>query len=266
MKTEEKMLDVRNLTLSYGDRTVVDHVSFDMEEGEILGLIGESGSGKSSILNSLIGTLGSSGHILDGQICFEKKPLLKDINKRKCYTSLLREIRGREVTLISQYPDLALDPVFTVGNQMTETMRVMKKISRAAAKKEACAILEELGFADPERIWESYPLELSGGMCQRVAIAMALANHVKLILADEPTSALDVTIQAQVVKTLEMVCRTHRVAVLLVSHNIGVVANLADRIGVLYHGELVELGKRDQVIYAPQHAYTKHLIASLPRL
>lgn len=260
------MLDVKNLTLSYGNRTVVDHVSFHMEAGEILGLIGESGSGKSSILNSLMGMPGKSGHITDGQIFFEKKPLLTEKKGEKRYTSLLRELRGREVAMISQYPDLALDPVFTVGNQMTEAMRAVQKISRASAAEQSCAILKELGFEDPGRIRASYPSELSGGMCQRIAIAMALANHVKLILADEPTSALDVPIQAQVVKTLRMIREKHGVAILLVSHNIGVVANLADRIGVLYQGKLVEYGARDRVIGSPRHEYTARLLAAVPTL
>jgi len=234
----DKLLSVKDLTISYEDKTVVKNVSFDLHRGEILSIIGKSGSGKSTILNSINGMLGNNAKIQNGTISLSENTLFEN----GAYTPFLKKYLGRELATISQYPDKSLDPLFKIGNQITEVMRVCEKISKADAKKKGLELLSRLHMSDPERVWNSYPHELSGGMCQRVAVAMALANKAELLLADEPTSAIDVTSQAEFIKLLKEVVEENNLAVLLVTHNMQVAKTLSDRIATLKDGHFVELG------------------------
>lgn len=228
------MLEIHDLSVSYNKIPTVEDISFTVGEGEIVSIIGKSGSGKSTILNAVSGLLGRNGTIRSGTIRFDGKVLYENGK----YTPLLRQVRGRQLATITQQPDKSLDPVFTIGNQMTEVMRVNEKISREDARRKGYELLEQLKFSDPERVWRSYPFELSGGMCQRVAIAMALANRATLLLADEPTSALDVTIQAELAKQLREISEEHNMAILLVTHNMDLAKILSHRVGVLQDGHM----------------------------
>ena len=228
------MLTIQNLSVSYNKVPTVKDVSFTVEDGEIFSIIGKSGCGKSTILNAVCGMLGRNGEITSGAISFLGQPLFE--NGR--YTPLLKRVRGKQLAYISQHPAQSLDPVFRIGNQMTEAMRVMENCSAAEAHEKGCALLESLRFDDPERVWRAYPHELSGGMCQRVAIAMALANRASLLLADEPTSALDVTIQAQLIDQLREISQENKLSILLVTHNLEVGYALSGRIGEIENGVL----------------------------
>lgn len=250
------MLEVRDLSIRYEDNATVKDVSFTVADGEIYSIIGPSGSGKSTILNAVSGMLGRNGTITSGTIRLSGQDLFRD----GAYTPYLKQVLGRQLATITQHPDRSFDPLFTIGDQMTEVMRVNEKISRKDAKKKGTALLERLYFSDPERVWDSYPHQLSGGMCQRVAVAMALSNRATLLLADEPTSALDVTVQAQVIRQMMELRESTGTAIVLVTHNIGVAAYLSDRIGVMQHGKLVELGRTRDVIEHPCHEYTRGLL------
>ena len=236
------MLDIRDLSVAYDENPTVSNVSFSVADGEIFCIIGKSGSGKSSILNAITGMLGRNGSVTSGCIKLNNKVIFENGK----YTAGLREVRGKELAVITQQPDKSLDPVFTIGNQMIEIMRVAGKISKEGAWEKGRKLFEQLMFNDPERIWRSYPHELSGGMCQRVAVAMALANKASLLLADEPTSALDVTVQAELVKLLYKVSRENDLSILLVTHNMDVARVLSNRIGLLEDGALnIAEGKND---------------------
>lgn len=231
------MLEIKNLSVEYEKRIVVSDASLTVAPGEIYCITGRSGSGKSTILNAVNGTLGASGRITGGSITVSGEVLCQGGK----YTPALRRMQGRQLAWISQYPDRSFDPLFPIGKQMREVMLVSRRISRAQAKEEACKRFEELHLTDSERVWNSYPHELSGGMCQRVAIAMALANQAEYLLADEPTSALDVTSQADLVKLLKEVAHTEHLGILLVTHNMDVAHALSDRIGILKDGHLMEV-------------------------
>ena len=231
------MLKIQNLSVEYERRGVVKDVSLTLSPGEIYCITGRSGSGKSTILNAVNGTLGASGRITGGRISLSGEVLCEGGK----YTPAIRRMQGRQLAWISQYPDRSFDPLFPIGRQMREVMLISRRISKAEAKEEGCRLFEKLHLADSERVWNSYPHELSGGMCQRVAIAMALANRAELLLADEPTSALDVTIQAELVKLLKEVAKNDQLGILLVTHNMDVAHALSDRIGVLKDGKLMEV-------------------------
>ena len=239
------MLEVRDLSIRYEDNATVKDVSFTVADGEIYSIIGPSGSGKSTILNAVSGMLGRNGTITSGTIRLSGQDLFRD----GAYTPYLKQVLGRQLATITQHPDRSFDPLFTIGDQMTEVMRVNEKISRKDAKKKGTALLERLYFSDPERVWDSYPHQLSGGMCQRVAVAMALSNKATLLLADEPTSALDVTSQAEFIRQLREVVDTDGLSVLLVTHNMAVAKALADRVGVLQDGGLEE-SRGDRFAYS----------------
>lgn len=255
------MLEVRDLSIRYEDNATVKDVSFTVADGEIYSIIGPSGSGKSTILNAISGMLGRNGTITSGTTRLSGQDLFRD----GAYTPYLKQVLGRQLATITQHPDRSFDPLFTIGDQMTEVMRVNEKISRKDAKKKGTALLERLYFSDPERVWDSYPHQLSGGMCQRVAVAMALSNKATLLLADEPTSALDVTSQQQVMALLSRMRDERGRTIVIVSHNIAATAQIADRIGVMRAGEIVEAGPCDQVVHDPRHPYTRALIAAIPR-
>ena len=254
------MLEINNLSISYNQKKVVKNITLSMKASEIVGIVGESGSGKSTLINSILGILGKGGQVTGGEILFQGESLLHLSPKE------MGALRGSEISLISQYPEQSMDPVFPIGNQMIECMRYHRKITKGKAIETAVTLFGELGFQNPEKLLSLYPFELSGGMSQRVSIAMALSNHAKLLLADEPTSALDVTIQAQVVDLMMNMKEKYKMAVLIVSHNIGVIAKMADKIGVMYQGELVEFGNKDDILRRPVHDYTKMLLDAIPKL
>ncbi|MDO4522832.1 MAG: ABC transporter ATP-binding protein [Eubacteriales bacterium] len=254
------MLEIQHLCISYGAIQTVKDVSFTVNSGQIVGIVGESGSGKSTTIRSILGILPGKGKVTSGNILFDQQNLTQFTGKE------WSGIRGKEISMIFQHPSESMDPVLRIGDQFYESMRAVQKIDRPTAMKHAKELLNDLQLTDIERILKSYPFELSGGMCQRVAIAMAMANGTRLLLADEPTSALDVTVQAQTIKVLLGLRKKYGTAILLVTHNMGVVANMADMVGVMYHGKLVEWGTREQVLHHPTHEYTRRLIKAIPKM
>jgi len=255
----EQILRLEGLDVSYGGVRAVQGVTLDVAPGEIVGLVGESGSGKSSVLRAIAGLLGRSGKISAGQVLFSGRDLAQMPAKQ------VAALRGSDIAYVFQDPTSSLDPLFRVGNQFDECIRAHGIAEGAAAHALECSLLLEMGFDDPERVLASYPHNLSGGMCQRVVLAFSLACQPALLLADEPTSALDVAAQKQVSSLLLRMRDEHGISMLVVSHNMGAISLVADRIGVMYHGRLVELGDRDQVLHEPVHPYTRNLIAAIPR-
>lgn len=259
---EQTLLKVENLEVKFktleGMQTAVQGVSFDVAQGEVFCLVGESGCGKSLTSLSIMGLVEKPGIveadaiILDGQ----------DISHLK--EEKLRELRGNKMSMIFQEPLTSLNPLFTVGNQMDEVFRLHQKASRAKAKQMSVDMLRFVGIPDPEDVYKRYPAALSGGMRQRVMIAMALSCRPKLLIADEPTTALDVTIQAQIMQLMAKVREETGTAIILITHDLGVVANLADRVAVMYAGKIVETGTAEDIFYRPKHPYTQALLKSLP--
>jgi len=252
------LLDVRNLTVTFGAVTAVDNVSFQLSAGETLGLVGESGSGKSVTAFSILRLVQPPGRITGGSIVFEGRDLLT-LSERE-----MREIRGARISLIFQEPMTALNPVMRVGDQIAEALTVHGMASRAEARRRAEELLDAVRIPDAGRRARDYPHQLSGGMRQRVMIAIALACRPPLIIADEPTTALDVTIQAQVLELLRELKAQFNLALLLITHDFGVVAEMADRVAVMYRGRVVEEGPVRQILRSPVHEYTQHLLAAVP--
>jgi oligopeptide/dipeptide ABC transporter ATP-binding protein len=257
------LLDVQRLTTVFdvGGRALpaVDDVSFEVRKGETLGLVGESGSGKSMTALSIMRLVQPPGRIVSGRVLFQGRDLLTLAERE------MRRVRGAGIALVFQEPMTALNPVFTVGDQIAETILVHRLANRAAARRRSVELLEAVRVAEPERCARSYPHQLSGGMQQRVLIAMALACHPSLVIADEPTTALDVTIQAQILDLLGEMREKFDLSMLLISHDLGVIAGSADRIAVMYAGRIVEQGPVREVFRSPAHPYTKALLASVPR-
>ncbi len=256
------LLDIENLTVEYPVRhgifTAVDDVSLTVERGEILGIVGESGAGKSTIGNAVMGLLSSPGRIAGGTVSLEGDRI-DALNAAK-----MRSLRGKRIGMIFQDPMTSLNPLETIENQLIETIDHHLHVGTAEAKERAIRLLEQVGIADaPNRI-KQYPHEFSGGMRQRVVIALALCAEPDLIIADEPTTALDVSIQAQILDLIKRLCREENVGMILVTHDMGVIAETADRVAVMYRGKLVELGDTAQIIGQPQHPYTKVLISAVP--
>ena len=254
------MLDINNLSVYYGKTRVVRNLSLKVNDGEIVCIVGESGCGKSTALKSVL-MLDKNASVKSGSIIFNGK----DITKLS--SAQIRQIRGLEIAMIFQNAFLSMDPTKTIGHLFYETVKVHNK----KAKKEECLkkaedIMKKLRLWETERIFTSYPFELSGGMCQRTAIAAAMMNTPQLILADEPTSALDVTAQAQVIRLLKQVKENYNTSMLIVTHNMGVVANLADKAAVMYGGSIMEFGSTDDIINNPAHPYTKALIKAVPEM
>ena len=261
----QPLLSVRNLRTVFGtmqgDVTAVDDVSFDVAPGEVLGIVGESGSGKSVTALSIMGLLPQPpGRVAGGEILFEGRDLLK------LPRSELRQLRGSAIGMIFQEPMTSLNPVFTIGDQITETIRVHEKIGTAAARARGIEMLEKVGIPSPQRRIDDYPHQLSGGMRQRVMIAMALSCSPRLLLADEPTTALDVTIQAQILDLLRDLQREFGMAIVIITHNMGVIAEFADRVAVMYAGRIAEEGPVGRIFDAPTHPYTAGLLSSTPDL
>lgn len=257
----EMLLEIKDLTIKYNNqKTAVDHVSFQVPEKSIVAIVGESGSGKSTIIRSITGLLTAGGTVETGEILFQNKNLIQ------CNSDEMHCIRGNQISMIFQDGGSYLDNKRKIGYQFIETIRSHLDISKKEAKKIATDMLEKLCLCDADRVMNAYPFMLSGGMCQRVAIAMSMTMSPKLLLADEPTSALDVTIQAQVVRQMSELRKEFGTTILLVTHNMGVAAYLADYVVVMKSGQLVEWGERDQVINDPQDTYTKQLLAAVPEL
>src|ERR1043165_2491361 len=258
------LLEVLDLKTQFQTREglvrAVDDVSFYLDRGELLGLVGESGCGKSMTALSIMRLVGSPGKIVNGEILFEGRDLLKFSNAE------MRHVRGNDIAMIFQDPMTSLNPVFTVGEQIAEALRLHRRLSRTDARTAAVEAMREVGIPDPELRVSDYPHQLSGGMRQRVMIAMALACDPKLLIADEPTTALDVTIQAQILELLNNLRTTRELAVLLITHDLGVVAEVADRVAVMYTGKIVEESPVDELFARPKHPYTEGLLRSVPKL
>ena len=252
-----EILNLKNLSVSYGDINILKDIDLSLKKGEILGIVGESGSGKSTLIKSIMGILDENASI-DGEINFEGKDLtslsLKDY----------RKIKGKEISMIFQNPTEYFNPTRKISKQFIETIRSHNDISKQEIQKKAINTFKFLGLQDGKKIWNSYPFELSGGMNQRVAIALSIMLEPKILLADEPTSALDVTVQAQVVKELLKLRQELNTSIILVTHNIGVASYMADNIGVMYGGRIIEYGESEELINNPKHPYTKMLINSVP--
>jgi oligopeptide/dipeptide ABC transporter ATP-binding protein len=258
------LLDVHDLKTHFPTRAglvqAVDGVSFYLDRGELLGLVGESGCGKSITALSIMRLVAPPGKIVGGEIIFDGKNLLDLSNEQ------MRAIRGNDIAMIFQDPMTSLNPVFAVGEQIAEALRLHRKLSRRQAKIAAIQAMTEVAIPDPARRADDYPHQLSGGMRQRVMISMALACDPKLLIADEPTTALDVTIQAQILELLNELRKTRDLAVLLITHDLGVVAEVADRVAVMYTGKIVEESPVNELFAQPKHPYTEGLLRSVPKL
>ena len=260
-----KLLEVKNLKTQFftssGVVKAVDDASYDVEEGETLAVVGESGCGKSVSAMSVLRLIPwPPGKVVGGTIHFMDKDLLTVSEDE------IRTIRGRKISMVFQEPMTSLNPVLSIGLQLTETMQHHLGLSLEAAKKRAIELLTKVGIADPERRLDQYPHHLSGGMRQRVMIALALSCDPKLIIADEPTTALDVTIQAQILELMKELTRELGVALIVITHNLGIVARYADRVNVMYAGKMIEMGQAKQIYHDPLHPYTLGLLASVPRM
>ena len=264
MDTKKVMLKVDNLETTFfsdkGNVPAVDHVSFHINDGEVLGIVGESGCGKSATALSVMGLIPNPpGKIVGGEIHFNGENLL-DLSERK-----MRQIRGNEIAMIFQEPMTSLNPVFTIGNQMMETLLIHeKKLSKKQAKERCVEMLHLVGLARGEALMNEYPHQLSGGMRQRVMIAMALICNPKVLIADEPTTALDVTTQAQILKLINKLNEKIDTAVMLITHDLGVVAETCERVIVMYSGQVIEEAPVKKLFASPKHPYTQGLIESVP--
>lgn len=259
-----KLLEIKDEKLSFftpaGEVKALNGVSFSMNEGEVLGIVGESGSGKSVTAYSIMGLTAYPGKLIGGTIYFNGHQIEKMSEKE------MRKIRGNEVSIIFQDPMTSLNPVYTIGNQITEVIRLHTGKSKKEAYDRAKELLELVGINEPTKRLKQYPHELSGGMRQRVMIAIALACEPKLLIADEPTTALDVTIQAQILELMQELRQKLGMSIIMITHDLGVVASMCERIAVMYAGHIVEYGTADEIFYEPKHEYTKGLINSIPKL
>ena len=260
----EYLLDIQNERLTFftpvGEVKALNDVSFKLKEGEVLGIVGESGSGKSVTAYSLMGLTAHPGKLVGGTLDFNGRRVNDMTESDFC------KMRGNEVSIIFQDPMTSLNPVFTVGNQIREVIMLHTKKNKAEANDRAKELLELVGINEPDKRLKQYPHELSGGMRQRIMIAIALACEPKLLIADEPTTALDVTIQAQILELMMELRDKLGMAIIMITHDLGVVASMCEKIAVMYAGKIVEYGTTDNIFYNPKHEYTKGLLKSIPRL
>ncbi len=258
------VLSVENLVVQFptrrGTLTAVDGVSFDIAPGEVLGVVGESGAGKSLTGMAVIGLLDPPGRIAGGEVRLEGRRI------DNLPYEALRKVRGRKIGVVFQDPLTSLNPLYTVGRQIEETILTHLELGRAEARRRALQLLAEVGITGAEARYDHYPHQFSGGMRQRVVIALAIAAEPSLIIADEPTTALDVSIQAQIIALLKRLCRQHGTAIMLVTHDMGVIAETADRVAVMYAGRIAEIGPVRSVVRQPHHPYTRGLMQSIPRI
>lgn len=262
---DENLVQVENLRTYFytasGVSKAVDGVSFTVKQGETLGIVGESGCGKSVMSASLMRLLASkAGKIVDGTVLFDGTDVLQ------LTPSQLREFRGKDVAMIFQDPMTTLDPVFKIGYQMVEAILAHQDVTREEAKRISIDALQKVGIPDAEKRFDSYPFQLSGGMCQRVAIAMVLCGQPKLIIADEPTTALDVTMQAQILSLMKKLQKEYNTSIMLITHNLGVVWEMCDSVMVMYAGKVVERASVEELYSNPMHPYTWGLMDSMPAL
>ena len=258
------LLEVKDLTTAfsadYGETVSVDHISFHVDEGETVCIVGESGCGKSVTSLSIMGLLGRGGAVKDGSALFAGRNLLELGEKE------LDGLRGNRIAMIFQDPLTSLNPVFTIGNQITESIRTHMNVAKDEARERAIQVLAKVGMPDPERVMKKYPHTMSGGMRQRAMIAMALSCDPDLLIADEPTTALDVTIQAQIMSLLKKLREESGMSMILITHDIGLVARMADRVIVMYAGQLIEEAPVKELFADPRHPYTKALLATVPSI
>ena len=259
-----KLLSVRDLKTSFfthvGEVKAVRGISFDVNEGEVLGIVGESGSGKSVTSLSIMGLLQYPGRVVDGEILLNGEDILT-YGKNQ-----MRRVRGKEIAMIFQDPMTSLNPVYTIGNQIMEMILEHEKMSRREARARAIEMLKLVGIPAAEKRIDSYPHEFSGGMRQRVMIALALSCNPKLLIADEPTTALDVTIQAHILNLIKKLNRQFGMTTMLITHDLGVVATVCDKVAVMYGGLIMEYGTADEIFYHPRHPYTMGLLGSIPHV
>ena len=255
---------VENLAVTFptedGDVHAVNGVSFSVERGRTLAIVGESGCGKSVTSQAIMGLLNRRSAEITGEVWVGDEELIGASNDR------LRDIRGKEIAMIFQDPFASLHPFYSVGKQLAEAVRAHTDLSKSQARLKVIDMLQEVGIPNPDRRFDDYPHQLSGGMRQRIMIAMALINDPKVLIADEPTTALDVTVQAQIMDLLKRLQQQHDTAIILITHDLGVVADAADEVGVMYAGRIVERGSLDDIYYRPQMPYTVGLLSSVPRL
>ena len=264
-ENDKKLLEVKDLKVSFftpaGEVKAVGGISYELKKGEVMGIVGESGSGKSVEAYSIMGLLQSPGKVIGGSITFEGEDVLS-FNKDQ-----MTDFRGNKVAMIFQNPMTCLNPVYTIGNQLVEALQAHNKdISNEDAKKRAMEMLEFVGINNVEKRMGQYPHEFSGGMRQRVMIAMGLICSPKLLIADEPTTALDVTIQAQILELMKSIQKKTGMGIIFITHNLGVVAEICDKVSVMYAGRIVEQGPVDDIFYKPAHPYTLGLLRSMPRV
>ncbi|MFC4320644.1 ABC transporter ATP-binding protein [Litchfieldia salsa] len=261
----EKILEINNLHVSFdtfaGEVKAIRGVSFDLNKGETLAIVGESGSGKSVTTKTIMGLLPNGvGRVKQGEILFNGKDLATASEKE------MQKIRGKEISMIFQDPMTSLNPTMKIGVQIMEGLLIHQHLSKGAAKEKVIDLLKLVGIPNPEARFDQYPHQFSGGMRQRVVIAIALACNPKILIADEPTTALDVTIQAQILELMKDIQKKINTSIVFITHDLGVVANVADRVAVMYGGKICEIGTVDEVFYNPQHPYTWGLLSSMPSL
>jgi len=269
---KDYILEIENLATQFkvGKRTVyaVNGVNLKVERGKTLGIVGESGCGKSVTAHSILQLIPPNGHIADGEIRFipETGGIPKILSKYEKTADEIRAIRGKDIAMVFQDPMTSLNPAYTIGFQIMENLRNHEKISKADAKKRIIKLLEELGIPAAEQRFNEYPHQFSGGMKQRVMIAIAMVCNPNILIADEPTTALDVTIQAQILRLMKDIQKKHGTTLMLITHNMGIVAETCDNVAVMYMGRVVEFGTVEQIFENPQHPYTKALMKSVPQL
>jgi oligopeptide/dipeptide ABC transporter ATP-binding protein len=260
----EKLLEVQGLKTYFftyrGLVKAVDGISFSLGKGKVLGLVGESGCGKSVTTLSILRLVSSPGRIVQGKILFKGEDLL-DKSERE-----MEEIRGKDIAMIFQEPMISLNPVFTIGVQTSELIQFHEKVSKALALERVVEMFRLVGLPNPEEVLSQYPHQLSGGMCQRVMIAMMLACKPELLIADEPTTALDVTIQAQILDLIQQIKEKLRTSIIFISHDMGVVSEVCDRVGIMYAGKIVEIGSVEKLLSQPAHPYTIGLLNTIPKI